>query len=82
MIFKQAYVITKTTTHLVESLELDGREPGAFLDAGVSLEEGSGGHAPRHPLNGDHVTRLAHQGSVTVLTDKVGLDAWKGDEQI
>lgn len=43
----------------------------ALLDAGVPLQEGAGGDAPGHPLDGHHVAASGHERRGVATADVV-----------
>src|SRR6218665_1063382 len=58
-------------THLEEKLQFWRTEPESLCDAWISLEERSGGNAPRHELDWDHCTATRNDLLLTLLTNEM-----------
>ena len=69
-------------TYLEECFLFWRAESVALFHADVPLEEGSGGDAARHPLNGDHVALTGNKRGLCVLAYEVGLQTCKTQEMI
>jgi hypothetical protein len=60
---------------LEESFLLDGCELETFFDCRIAFEEGSGGDASAHPLDGHHDATACHKRRLVPLADVVSLQA-------
>ena len=59
---------------LEESFLFDRRKLETFFDCRIPFEEGSGGDASAHPLDGHHGTFACHERRVVASADEVSLE--------